>query len=167
VPSIVPALRELARQMEEERSMNMVFIEIDLVPPIPKTEQQRRLDVREELEVGAWFTAVWFWIVGLILAAFVIGYFSLPYFLEKEQTAIQASSSFVITQQTALADFKMEYDRVGVKISELQHQNASENADLIRDYKTQQVGIVGQMKRVANLIPGKVPADIQPFLATR
>lgn len=123
--------------------------------------------MRDETKAVGLFTAGWFYVVLLVIATSAIGWYVYPYFVGQETKVIRASNAYITTQQTALNDFKAEYDRLEVRKAQLKADDPAKNAEMIQAIEGQQVGITNQMKQRATLIPDNVPSDIRAFLSGR
>jgi hypothetical protein len=97
-----------------------------------------------------WILGTFFGIAVIVgLAALASAAFSLAWFpwqVQMQTGMIRNSNSYLTTQQTALRNFRIDYEL------------ASTNE--------QRAAIVNQMHQIADLIPGEVPSDIQLFLTS-
>jgi hypothetical protein len=98
----------------------------------------------------------WFVIVLTVVATTGAMVYVQPWFTTKETENTRQSDAYVTSKQAALRNLKASYDALTVKQAEL--------GPNIEMFKTQQRGIVRQLREQADLIPGHIQPDIQTFL---
>lgn len=121
---------------------------------------------REEVKEGTRFlgcgTAIWAWIVGLVVLGTIISFalnaWLYPWYLASQRNAVKQSQSFVDSQNTNMINEIQEYHKLDV--------SASNDPDSAPVYHAQQVAIQDSICREkANMSPETVSRDVLTFLS--
>lgn len=107
----------------------------------------------------------WILIVGLILGTAMLFANCDAWFVEKQTHVTRESNAYITSKQTALRSLKNSYDMLEERIVEIGDVPA--NKEIVGSFRTQQRGIVMQMRELADLIPKDVQPDIREFLDKR
>jgi hypothetical protein len=120
---------------------------------------------KDEFKLMGLGALAWIFIVILGAAGLAVSLYLQPWAISRERENVVQSNAWVQTQVTALVDFQSSYAALDVRVADF--KDDPKNAELVKGLRAQQAGLIRQMRqKVAELPPGKVPADIAAFLAT-